>query len=487
MEINKVRVNGTDYDIKDTYPKELSVVEETIYKEILEEKECVWGDISKANSNSVIALDTFWMTDYAYNMIGKTLKSVTINGGTTGGIITFRGNNITPIDRYTTDLESVINIAKSLNDSNDTIDIFTIKVETGFQTYLLDGTDSRVTILNQNAINSCPSTIGVGKTSDTSTFKFNYKNLSNEGYIRFYHQGMEKVLSAERTNGLAISFKYDENSTIEDGSKKVLQLKMNNDSILELELSALSSNVLKGKKISILGDSISTFNGYIPSGYAAFYPTGDITSVEKTWWYQLINENGMELIKNASWSGSSVTGDSTSTTNAFAGCSNARINALSDGTNIPDIIIIYIGINDFALNFHRELGDYIGDTAIPSEGNITTFSEAYGLMVKKMLSTYPKAKVFCCTLLETAHSSYDTVNNGVYPTQNNNNVSLGNFNERIKTIANRLGANIIDLHECGINYWNLNNNTIDLLHPNTAGALLIKKYIENALLKNFNM
>lgn len=38
-----------------------------------------------------------------------------------------------------------------------------------------------------------------------------------------------------------------------------------------------------GKKISILGDSISTFSGYIPSGNAVWYPRGEITSVKDTW------------------------------------------------------------------------------------------------------------------------------------------------------------------------------------------------------------
>ena len=38
-----------------------------------------------------------------------------------------------------------------------------------------------------------------------------------------------------------------------------------------------------GKKISILGDSISTFSGYIPSGNATWYPRGEITSVKDTW------------------------------------------------------------------------------------------------------------------------------------------------------------------------------------------------------------
>ena len=51
------------------------------------------------------------------------------------------------------------------------------------------------------------------------------------------------------------------------------------------------SNSLYGKKLSILGDSISTYNGYIPSGYDNFYPSGDVDNVNKTWWMSLINKS----------------------------------------------------------------------------------------------------------------------------------------------------------------------------------------------------
>ena len=40
------------------------------------------------------------------------------------------------------------------------------------------------------------------------------------------------------------------------------------------------------KKVSILGDSYSTFQGVGPSHYAPFYPNdrNDVTEVEQTWW-----------------------------------------------------------------------------------------------------------------------------------------------------------------------------------------------------------
>ena len=66
--------------------------------------------------------------------------------------------------------------------------------------------------------------------------------------------------------------------------------------------------------VFILGDSYSTFEGYLPNGYP-HYKTyheksdpsdGGINKVEKTWWYPLLKETNSNLIMNNSWSGSTV-------------------------------------------------------------------------------------------------------------------------------------------------------------------------------------
>ena len=68
----------------------------------------------------------------------------------------------------------------------------------------------------------------------------------------------------------------------------------------------------KGERLSILGDSYSTFDGYIPEGNASWYFTNtqngrtDVTDVRQTWWWQLINEGGFILGSNESYSGATV-------------------------------------------------------------------------------------------------------------------------------------------------------------------------------------
>ena len=68
---------------------------------------------------------------------------------------------------------------------------------------------------------------------------------------------------------------------------------------------------MKKKNVFILGDSYSTYAGYIPQGYNTYY--GDarkddpiVKGVEKTWWNRLARENDLNIVLNDSFSGSTV-------------------------------------------------------------------------------------------------------------------------------------------------------------------------------------
>lgn len=61
----------------------------------------------------------------------------------------------------------------------------------------------------------------------------------------------------------------------------------------------------------IFGDSYSTYRGYIPEEYAPYYYDGghentDVKDVCETWWHQLMEETGSNLLLNNSWSGSTI-------------------------------------------------------------------------------------------------------------------------------------------------------------------------------------
>lgn len=221
-----------------------------------------------------------------------------------------------------------------------------------------------------------------------------------------------------------------------------------------------------GKTLSILGDSISTYAGYIPSGNANYY-TGNnagVSSVDDTWWKKTMTALHMNLNVNNSWSGSRVTTTNGATS---AGCGD-RCQQL--GTS-PDVIIVYMGINDF--NNEVGLGTYDGNGAFPSA--TTTFREAYAIMLNKLMTAYPLAETFVCTLPPCER-------NGAIgaPEKNSNSVLLDDFNKAIKDLANVFNAKLIDLAACGLTYYNMSTYMGDwsssastALHPNRDGHSLI--------------
>ena len=139
---------------------------------------------------------------------------------------------------------------------------------------------------------------------------------------------------------------------------------------------------LQGKKVSILGDSISTFTGTMPADYNIYYPeSGDIPNAGQTWWGQLLANTGMVLCRNASSANTDVTGNSLALDGSAPGCSIRRIVDLkgTEGSN-PDVIIIYMGINDFARS--RTLGSFTSP-GVQTEGEVMVFTDAYELMLQK--------------------------------------------------------------------------------------------------------
>ncbi|MFA6627937.1 MAG: InlB B-repeat-containing protein [Bacilli bacterium] len=134
-----------------------------------------------------------------------------------------------------------------------------------------------------------------------------------------------------------------------------------------------------GKTISILGDSITTYAGYIPDGFAHFYPypTADLADMNQTWWMKFINHYGMELLVNNSWSGSAVSAGGSS-----AGYSMERLKYLYIGEVKPDVILIFMGANDAP-------SVYI---------TLEQFDIAYGQMINNIKSSSPNSEIVLCTL-----------------------------------------------------------------------------------------
>lgn len=247
-----------------------------------------------------------------------------------------------------------------------------------------------------------------------------------------------------------------------------------------------------GKKFAIIGDSISTFQGWLPSDisgydgatYATYYPSGNVDSPSKTWWYQMMQLLGLSVsddtINVCAWSGSYVSGNSTSTTSAAAGCSTRRITDLAIRGWNPDIVIIFISCNDFA--YDKPLGTWEVNSAIVAEGNITEMRAAYALMINKIHIAYPDARVFCCTNLD----DYKRDKTAGYPSNNNNGVTTFTWNQSIKQIADAMACDVIDMHACGLNYSNFQQFAVDTgTHPNAIGMSMMAQKAASELIAKY--
>lgn len=232
-----------------------------------------------------------------------------------------------------------------------------------------------------------------------------------------------------------------------------------------------NDNDLIGKNISILGDSISTYVGYVPTGNEVFYngSNGEITDVSLTWWQSLITSLGLNLCLNNSWSGSRVT---TTGGDESAGCMSRCENLHNDTTN-PDIIMVYIGINDF--NNNVQIGSYNGSQSFPT--TTTTFREAYAIMLNKILTKYVNAKVYVCTL---PYCDRNTDENE-FPEKNGNGVTLAEWNNAIRELADLFGVDIIEFSKCGITFQNRKTFLFDELHPNPLGMKMLKNKAEKTI------
>ena len=139
---------------------------------------------------------------------------------------------------------------------------------------------------------------------------------------------------------------------------------------------------LKGKKISLMGNSRCTFNGYIPSGNATKYPINDVTTVNQTWWWKVINALGAELELNNSYSGGRVT--TVEPAKSYITIYN------SYGLGNPDVIFLWGGIND--LRNSAELGELNFDTPTANLDK-TTFAGAMDYLVRTIISEHPNAYI----------------------------------------------------------------------------------------------
>lgn len=239
---------------------------------------------------------------------------------------------------------------------------------------------------------------------------------------------------------------------------------------------------LTGKKVSILGDSISTFTGVSNNAEVnatigdneVFYNT-QLTQAD-TWWQQAIDNNGMSLLVNNAWAGSNVATNYDNTEKG--GCTDRAVNLHNVDNVTPDIIAVYMGINDCGclteLGEFDEISDiwdgtqYVGDTE--------KFATAYAIMIHKIKTAYANADVFLFTLPRNGYLWKGT--------KEQYNALQDEYNKMIYKIAETFGCTVVDLAtSVGENYEEYLLS--DDIHPNAKGMDVITAAFETALYTHY--
>lgn len=213
------------------------------------------------------------------------------------------------------------------------------------------------------------------------------------------------------------------------------------------------------KKFSILGDSISTLDGYNPIGYNLFYQgeiceKSGVRDVTDTWWGMLIDYFGGKLVINNSWSGSRVTRLPGRNNTFPSGCSSERTGGLHSEIDVPDVIIVYLGTNDWANGVR--LGDETTDD--------NDFRYAYTTMLKKLKQNYPNAEIWCCTLNTTCMYSERSFS---FP-YSFGGTHIEKYNEIIKQTTTENNCKVIDLYSYHTAY-----DAVDGTHPTSDGMNML--------------
>lgn len=223
-------------------------------------------------------------------------------------------------------------------------------------------------------------------------------------------------------------------------------------------------------KMAVIGDSISTYDGYIETGYnSAYYPTGDVTSVDQMWWKIVADELGVTNIKVSAISQS-----------AFYDYGNQlyppvydtnRISRIGTG-GAPDIVLINAGTND---GFTGQTASIAYTADIPTiEAMANSTVKGIALTIRRVQAAYPNAKIVMMIPKQVKIASMQS---------GYNLERVGKIADEIKAYAEMFGVwKVIDLRKCGINQSNVASFCGDgIIHPNAKGMREIARYVMEEL------
>ena len=206
-----------------------------------------------------------------------------------------------------------------------------------------------------------------------------------------------------------------------------------------------------GKKIAVLGDSITELN---------------------LWQSYISNYFGCEMV-NYGVGGSRVADYPVGERSDYM-CGDDRINDIPSDT---DVILVFGGHNDFSVT--TPIGEIVRWWTLSDENSKSEFYSAYALLLKKLTEQFPKAKIITMSCVGGRTSSETVNEDGQWYL---NNLCMEDYAEAVKRISKYYGIPCIDVGgESGINTLNHTTYIADVIHPNEIGGKLIANCVINGL------
>ncbi|MBB3171279.1 SGNH/GDSL hydrolase family protein [Parvibacter caecicola] len=255
--------------------------------------------------------------------------------------------------------------------------------------------------------------------------------------------------------------------------------------------------------ISILGDSISTFEGCTFAGNRVYYqpPQTGLTGVEEpgqTWWMQVIGGLGGALCANGSYSGSMVQG---------AGFPAAEQpgrapQLLGEGGQAPDMVLIFIGVNDYGWGTAEAQeagrseaapavvaaraagwteadgpleGERIAAAAVPGAAPADAaqrFEAAYRRMLQQVKGVAPAAQLWCITI----PCGRERGKGGPAFAHALRGIAFDDYNQAIRDAAAAEGCRVADAAALGYDY-----DALDGTHPTALGMQQLAAMVLHAM------
>lgn len=194
--------------------------------------------------------------------------------------------------------------------------------------------------------------------------------------------------------------------------------------VLLFALVVWSFLAMQAQRVSILGDSYSTFEDFVtPSTNELWYyakndsAKTDVNRVEDTWWWQFVHDNGYQLCVNNSYSGATIGYQ------GYDGNDYSERSFLKRVRNIgyPDILLIFGATNDSWAG--EPVGEYKwSDWAY---GDYYFFRPAMASLLSWVIKHHPNVRVYFLI----------------------NSELRDDITESCKTICDHYGVEYIQLHD----------------------------------------